>query len=75
MGANRPVRQYEFDLYREGTNHRLTELEQWRRSHEQTHDEDDDEAEDNRRWSWQQIAAWAGVAAVLVAAAMGNVGK
>lgn len=68
LGDNGPIRRREFDRYAEDAARRLAALERWRESHEQAHDDDDDDERDGRRWSWQQVVAWAAVAAVLVAA-------
>lgn len=79
MSGNRPVRRYEFDLWRDGhdTRHRgheerLVELERWRREHERDHDQDEDDEvtqdREGRRERWRQFAAWMAVAAVLIAA-------
>lgn len=66
MGGNEPIREREFDRYVEDADRRLTALERWRESHERSHDEDDDDQTDRRRWSWQQVAAWITVAGLIV---------
>jgi hypothetical protein len=68
VGGNDPVGQREFDQYTRASDRRLDALERWREAHQRQHGEDDDEAREDRRWSWQQLAAWAAVAAVLVTA-------
>lgn len=68
LGGNEPIRQREFDRYVQDADRRFEALERYREAHEKAHDEDDDNERDDRRWSWQQIVAWVGVAAVLAAA-------
>lgn len=84
--GNEPVGQREFDQYTRFTDHRLEELEVWRKDHERLHEKDRQErakaqkqkredAKRDRRWSKEQVAAWAAVAAVLAAAWLTSTGK
>jgi len=84
--GNEPVGQREFDRYADDVDRRLGQLEEFRRAHEQLHERERqarakaqkqkrDNAKKDRRWSREQIAAWAAVAAVLVAAWLTSTGK
>jgi hypothetical protein len=84
--GNEPVGQREFDQYQRFTDHRLDELEQWRKDHERLHRTEQEQrakaqkqkredAKKDRQWSRAQLAAWAAVAAVLIAAWMTSMGK
>lgn len=72
MSGNRPVRRYEFDLWRGHWEQQIRDLQQWQREHEKNHDQDDDDEvtqdREGRRERWRQFAAWMAVAAVLIAA-------
>lgn len=63
-----PVGQREFDQYTRATDRRLDAIEKWQEGHEKAHAEDEGRDERRTRWRWQQVVAWAAVAAVLVAA-------
>lgn len=78
-GGSDPVTQRELDAVQRGNDavqrsneRRLDAVETWQREHDREHDraheQRDNERAETRRWSWQQIAAWAAVAAVLAAA-------
>lgn len=87
MGTgNEPVGQREFDRYTDGIEHRLEQLEKFREAHDQLHERERqarakaqkqkrEDAKKDRRWSREQVAAWAAVAAVLVAAWLTSMGK
>lgn len=77
--ANGPVRQREFDLYREGVEHRLRELE--RRIGELDHEHETDmdalatRGEERRRWTREQIVAVVAAAALVGALALQALGR
>lgn len=79
MGANSPVRRREFDLYRSANDRRLDLLENDVRRLAGEHDTDMDglasAAEERRRWTWQQVVATIGSAALLGALALQAVGR
>ena len=84
--GNDPVGQREFDQYVRGVDWRLDQLEEFRKAHLELHEREReararaqkqkrDNAKKDRRWSREQVAAWAAVAAVLVAAWLTSTGK
>lgn len=72
MSGNRPVRQREFDLWRDPWERAIRDLQEWRRDHERNHDQDEDDEvaadREGRRERWRQFAAWMAVLAALLAA-------
>jgi hypothetical protein len=66
---NESIRRYEFDIYRSAMEQRVQRLEQELKEFKQAYDTAEDaEVEagrDRKRWTWQQMMAVIGTAAVL----------
>lgn len=67
--TDEPVRRYEFGIYREDVNRRLERLEADVERIDAQHETDMDnlakETRERRRWTWQQVLATIGAAAVV----------
>ncbi len=85
-GENEPVRRYEFGLYRQDVERRLSEVERTVRQLDTDHDEDMDalaqrdqerakQAEERSRWTWQQLVAVVSAGAVVGALALQAAGR
>lgn len=66
---NEPIRQREFDIYRQAMEQRVWRVEQdlkeFKGAYERAEDAEEQADRERSRWTWQQIVAVIGVAAVL----------